>query len=147
MAEPATPTPAWARYGSLGLSAAGLAISIYLTVDHFTTSPVLACPATATVNCQKVLTSPSAVVLGIPVAVYGLVFFVAMVALTVPAAWRDDRLRRVRLGMCLVGVAAVVYLVGVELFVLDSICLWCTAVHVLTVALFGVLAFALALER
>jgi uncharacterized membrane protein len=137
----------WARYGSLGLSAAGLAVSAYLTVDHFTTSPVLACPATAAVNCQKVLSSSSAVVLGIPVALYGLVFFVAMVALTLPYAWRDPRLRLVRLAASLVGVATVIYLIGVELFTVGSICLWCTAVHVITIALFAVFAFATALER
>src|SRR5262245_11290452 len=145
MAERAT--PAWARTGTLGLSVAGLAVSIYLTVDHFTSSPVLACPATAAVNCEKVTTSPYASVLGIPVALYGLVFFAAMVALSLPYAWRDPGLRPVRLGAAVVGVAWVVYLVGVELFAVGSICLWCTAVHVITVALFAVLAFATALER
>jgi uncharacterized membrane protein len=96
-------TPAWARSGTLGLSVAGLAVSVYLTVDHFTTRPVLACPATATVNCEKVLTSSWANVLGIPVALYGLVFFIAM---TWPSAWRDPRLNPVRLGAAAVGVAA-----------------------------------------
>jgi uncharacterized membrane protein len=139
--------PAWSRYGTLGLSAAGLAVSLYLTIDHFTTSPVLACPATAAVNCQKVLTSPSAVVLGVPVAVYGLVFFAAMVALTLPYAWRNQRLRTARLAVSLVGVATVIYLIGVELFTVGSICLWCTAVHVITIALFAMFAFAMALER
>ena len=140
------PEPAWSRYGTLGLSVAGLAVSLYLTIDHFTTSPVLACPATAAVNCQKVLTSPSAVVLGIPVALYGLVFFLAMVALTLPYAWRYPGLRRVRLPASLVGVASVLYLIGVELFTVGSICLWCTAVHVITIALFAMFAFTMALE-
>ena len=138
--------PTWARYGSLGLSAAGLAISVYLTVDHYTSRPVLACPATAFVDCEKVTNSPQSMLLGIPVAVYGLVFFAGMVALTLPMAWRDRRLRTVRLGASLVGVAAVVYLVGVELFAVDRICLWCTAVHVISVALFAMFAFAAALE-
>jgi uncharacterized membrane protein len=145
MAERAT--PAWARTGTLGLSLAGLAVSVYLTIDHFGTRSVLACPANATVNCEKVTTSSYASVLGIPVALYGLVFFVAMVALTLPYAWRDPRLRPVRLGAALVGVAWVVYLVGVELFAVDAICLWCTAVHVITVALFAILAFATALDH
>ena len=140
-------TPAWARTGTLGLSAAGLAVSVYLTVDHFNTRSVLACPASATVDCEKVTTSQYASVLGIPVALYGLVFFVGMVALTLPYAWRDPRLRTVRLGAALVGVAWVVYLVGVELFAVNAICLWCTAVHVITVALFAVLAFATALDH
>ena len=145
MPEPVTPS--WARTGTLALSVAGLAVSVYLTVDHFTTRSVLACPATASVNCEKVTTSSYASVLGIPVALYGLVFFVAMVALTLPYAWRDPRLRTARLGAALVGVAFVVYLVGAELFGVGAICLWCTAVHVITVAIFGVLAFAVALER
>jgi uncharacterized membrane protein len=32
----------------------------------------------------------------------------------------------------------VLYLVYAELFILDAICLWCTAVHVLALALFAV---------
>jgi uncharacterized membrane protein len=38
----------------------------------------------------------------------------------------------------------VFYLVYAELFVLDAICLWCTAVHVITVALFGAIAWGTA---
>jgi uncharacterized membrane protein len=140
-------TPGWARTGSLGLAGVGLALSIYLTVDHFTTRPMLACPATATVNCEKVTTSQYASVLGIPVAIFGLVFFVAMLALTLPITWRYTWLRPVRLGAAAVGVASVVYLVGVELFGVGAICLWCTAVHVVTFALFAVLVFAAAFDK
>jgi uncharacterized membrane protein len=38
----------------------------------------------------------------------------------------------------------VVYLVYAELFLVDAVCLWCTVVHVLTVALFAVVALATA---
>jgi uncharacterized membrane protein len=44
-----------------------------------------------------------------------------------------------------VGAVFVLYLVWVELFRVDAICLWCTAVHVVTVALFAVIAFGSAL--
>lgn len=50
-----------------------------------------------------------------------------------------------RLGFATLGVIFVAYLVYAELFVIDAICLWCTAVHVLTVALFAVIAFGTAL--
>jgi uncharacterized membrane protein len=50
-----------------------------------------------------------------------------------------------RLAFATIGVGFVAYLVYAELFVLDAICLWCTGVHVLTVALFAVIAFANAL--
>jgi uncharacterized membrane protein len=141
------PAPPWARLGSLGLSVAGLGVSAYLAVDHFTSRPVLACPATAVVNCEKVTTSPQSVLLGIPVALYGLVFFVAMVALTLPYAWRDERLARARVGAAALGVVSVFYLVGVELFAVDAICLWCTAVHVITIVLFAILVFAMAVRQ
>jgi uncharacterized membrane protein len=38
------------------------------------------------------------------------------------------------------GVLFVLYLAWAELCKIDAICLWCTAVHVLTAALFGVIA-------
>jgi hypothetical protein len=39
---------------SLVFALAGLLISIYLTVEHYTTSALLACPQSATINRQKV---------------------------------------------------------------------------------------------
>jgi uncharacterized membrane protein len=37
-----------------------------------------------------------------------------------------------------VGALTVLYLVWVELFRVNAICLWCTAVHVVTLSLFAV---------
>jgi uncharacterized membrane protein len=138
--------PRWAGLSGLGLSLAGLAVSAYLTVEHATAGRSLACPETGVVNCATVLSSPQAVVLGVPVAVFGLVYFVAMVALTAPPVWRraNPILDRLRVGLAVLGVLSVCYLLYVELFVVDAICLWCTVVHVLTVALFGVLVMDLA---
>jgi uncharacterized membrane protein len=125
------------------LAVAGLAVSIYLTVEHYTASTTLACPETGVVNCAKVTTSPQSMILGIPVAVLGLVFFVGMVALSVPALWRNrsGQVRWSRIGLAGIGVLFVIYLLYVELFVVDAICLWCTTVHVITVALFVVTAY------
>ena len=36
-----------------------------------------------------------------------------------------------------VGIVSVIYLVWVELFKVEAICLWCTGVHVLTFVLFA----------
>lgn len=40
---------------------------------------------------------------------------------------------------------SVLFLLSVELFIVNAICLWCTAVHVLTIALFAVIALGAAL--
>jgi uncharacterized membrane protein len=139
--------PAWLPVVSLALAVAGLLVAGYLTVEHFTASTTLACPETGVVNCTKVTTSEQSKVLGIPVALLGLVFFVPMVIACLPPLWRDQRpaIRYGRLGLAGLGVLFVFYLVYAELFVIDAICLWCTAVHVLTVALFAVIAFGSAL--
>ena len=150
-ADPAAVTssaPPWARSSSLALSLAGLAVSAYLTVEHYSSSATLACPETGVVNCVKVTTSSYSTLAGVPVALLGLLFFAAMTLLCTPAAWRGTSawLDRARLAGAVAGVAMVVYLVWAELFRIDAICLWCTVVHALTVALFAVLAVAAALR-
>lgn len=139
--------PRWVPTTSLVLCVLGLLDSAYLTYEHFTSSATLACSDTGAINCLKVTTSSYATIAGVPVAVLGLVFFVVMTALCLPAAWRSPSpgVHRARLGASVVGLLMVFYLVYVELFRLDAICLWCTFVHVLTFALFGVVAVATAL--
>jgi uncharacterized membrane protein len=76
----------------------------------------------------------------IPVAVIGLAYYAGLVALTTPRAWRAASLHWVRVGALAAGIAFVLYLVYTELFTLDAICLWCTTVHVITIALFILVA-------
>jgi uncharacterized membrane protein len=138
--------PRWPAITTLVLSVLGLAVSLYLTIEHYTSSTTLACPETGVVNCQKVTTSAESSLVGIPVALLGLIFFVVMVPLCLPAAWRSRRpeLRWARLAFTLVGIGFVIYLVYTELFTLDAICLYCTAVHVITVLLFATVALGMA---
>jgi uncharacterized membrane protein len=84
---------------------------------------------------------------GVPVAFLGLAFFLAMVAARLPGSWRrtTPAVRRGRVALAVAGVGFVVYLIFAELFLLDAVCLWCTAVHVVAFGLFGVVALATAL--
>jgi uncharacterized membrane protein len=75
----------------------------------------------------------------VPVAVLGLAYFLAVLVLLLPRAWAEPRLDRVRVVVGVLGVAMVLYLLWIELFRVDAICLWCTAVHVCTVALLAVI--------
>ena len=136
----------WIPLASLGLAVVGLCVSVYLTIEHFTSSSTLACPDTGALNCLKVTTSEQSALVGIPVAVLGLVYFVAMLVASLPASWRSSLpwMRYGRLALAAVGVLFVFYLVFAELFTLDAICLWCTAVHVLAVGLFALTAIGTA---
>jgi uncharacterized membrane protein len=122
------------------LCLAGLGVSTYLTIAHYNAKLLLACPETGIVNCAKVTESPQSAILGVPVALLGLLYFVAIAPLHLPAAWRSDSslLRRARVGAAVAGILMVLYLVYTELFTLDALCLWCTAVHVVTFLLFVV---------
>ena len=139
-AEPAIKVPpVWFQLVTWALAIAGLGVSIYLTIAHYTSSSILACSDKGLVNCGLVTTSPESMVFGVfPVAVLGLAFYVFMVAAVSPWAWRlkYPQLAWARLASVIVGIGFVLYLVYTELFTLNAICLWCTSVHVLTFLLF-----------
>jgi uncharacterized membrane protein len=141
-----TAAPRWAVVSSPALSLLGLAASAYLTYEHYSASTTLACPETSALNCVKVTSSSWSELAGVPVALLGLLFYLAVTAACLPFAWRrpEPWVARARLGALAAGVAFVVYLVWAELFKIDAICLWCTVVHVATVALFSVVVLVAA---
>lgn len=139
--------PGWLAPVALLLVVVGIADATYLTIAHYTTPVVLSCPDTGVINCAKVTTSSYSAILGIPLAVLGLVFFVGMLPFQLPVAWRSANpwVRGLRLAGAASGVLMVFWLLYVELYKLNAICLYCTAAHILTVALFVVVAIGTAL--
>lgn len=121
----------------LVLGGAGLLVSAYLTILHFTAGQGLYCPEGGVVNCAAVLSSPESSVLGIPVAAFGLVFFAVYLA-SVFARRRlsSPRQSQFALAWALGGAVVVMYLVFAELFLVHYICLWCSFTHLLVLALF-----------
>ncbi len=141
MSRETGPVPAWARVSTFLLSLVGLGISTYLTITHFAGTQYLVCSSTGTVDCAAVTTSAQSYFLHIPVAVLGLAQFVAMTALNSPWGWRSRwyPLHVARLALAAVGVAFVLWLLAAELLIIDHICLWCTGVHVVSLALLLIL--------
>ncbi|MBV9206821.1 MAG: hypothetical protein JO037_15850 [Actinobacteria bacterium] len=142
---PAGPAP-WLQLITFGLALAGLGVSTYLTVAHFTESALAGCSESGLVNCTRVTTSPQSYVFGIPVAVLGLAFYVFAVAIMSPWAWQSARreVHLLRLASMVAGIGFVLYLLYAELFIIGSICLYCTSVHVITFVLFALTVFAAA---
>jgi len=141
--------PAWVRWTALALSLAGLGVSIYLTIAHYTSTTILACSNKGYVDCAKVTTSAQSMVFGVlPVAVLGLAFYVFMTAVNTPWGWRL-RIPQVwwaRIGSAVVGIGFVLYLLYAEIIQIGNICLWCTSVHVITFLLFVLLVFTATLS-
>ncbi len=122
------------------LSLLGLAISVYLTAYHYAGIP-LVCSDKGVINCNNVLNSPISYIFGIPIAVYGIPFFAVELALSLFTRNRDA----VMLWNVL-GIAMVAYFVYLE-YRIGNICIWCTSVHVIVVALLGLSAYQLVKDK
>jgi uncharacterized membrane protein len=125
-----TPTP-YARglRPTVVLAGLGLAGSVGLQVLHFRayTSPASTgfCAVAAKVDCNAVALSPWSVILGVPVALWGVVFFFFVgLALITRSPFA--------LPMVLLGAAGSLGLALVEVFAVGSVCLFCEAVHVIS---------------
>lgn len=131
--------PRWLPITCLILSILALAVSIYLTYEHFapTGGTGLACPIGGK-SCTTVTTSAQSRFLGVPVALLGLLYYLGMVVLNLPALWcsRSPALGWIRLAAAVAGMMFVLWLIYAELFIIGAICMWCTVVHVLTFVLF-----------
>jgi uncharacterized membrane protein len=122
---------------ALAASLAGIAISIYLTVVHYSTIP-LACPANAVVNCEQVLSSSYAVIGGspIPTSAAGIVWFAVSALLAAGLLAGRQRLARIQLGWSALGLVTALVLVYIEIVQLGAVCIWCTAAHLLVLLIF-----------
>lgn len=133
----------------LVLTLLGLGDSIYLAYEHATANATLACSGGAAVDCAKVTTSSYSRLAGVPVAYLGVAFFVAAFGLAVMTLAGSARVaayaENLRLAASAVGVAMVAYLIWAEVQV-GAICLWCTGVHVVTLALFVLSLFVVVLR-
>ena len=130
------------RWTTLALAVFGSAVSAYLTWVHYSGQLAL-CLGSG--GCETVQASPYAELAGLPVALLGLVAFVAATAIAAfrlragAPAWTLTALFGIGLG----GTLFAAYLTYLELFVIHAICPWCVVVDSAIAALFVVTLFEL----
>lgn len=122
---------------AFALSLVGVGLSTYMTIAHFTEAAILACAGGGELSCTAVTTSSQSEVVGVPVAVMGLAYFLALSVLTAPPLWkRGGRMvALIRTGLSIAGVAFVLWLVAAEVLIIGHVCLWCTGVHLVTLTI------------
>jgi len=107
------------RIPTIAVALAGLAIASYLTIVHYAGGePVCAIAH----GCATVQKSSYAELAGIPVAVLGLVGYVAILASLVKDT---ETTRSVTALLAIGGLAFSAWLTYVEIWELDAICIWC----------------------
>jgi uncharacterized membrane protein len=110
----------------------GIGVATYITIaDSGGGAP--ACLAGGG-GCETVAGSSYSHILGINVAVFGIVGYVLLVA---AAVLRGDAARMAGFGISLAGFGFSVYLTYLELFKIEAICQWCVSSAVLMTVLFG----------
>ena len=112
---------------------AGLAVAGYLTWVHFDDA-ALVCVTGG--GCETVQESEYAEIAGVPVAALGLVAYAIVLGLVA----RDTPGARLGAAMlAVVGFLFSMYLLALQLFVIDAVCAWCLANDVVIAPLLAVL--------
>jgi len=110
------------------LAMAGMGVAAYLAYSHYADQPI-ACAGMS--GCAAVENSEYSTIIGIPVAVLGMLFSAGLLALVL--AWvarlplAEEWAPLAAFSMTLAGVAFAAYLTYIELFVVEDICIWCTS--------------------
>ena len=121
---------------------AGVFLSIYLTLYKLGYIGELQC---AVGSCETVNTSRWATFLGLPVAAWGLGFYVATLGLVlvgIQERYADSRAVSLALvGLTGWGVLFSAWLTYLELFVINAICMWCV-ISAIMVAIMFVISLA-----
>lgn len=113
------------------LSIAGFFDSSYLTILHYKN---IVPPCTITKDCEVVLNSQFSTVLGIPIALFGSLFFLALIFLLLLNKW-NQAFKYFKL-LTLLGLIASVILFCIQAFVLHSFCQYCLLSEIITLAIF-----------
>ena len=136
-----TPRPRrWVPWVLTGLAFAGFVISLYLTFVHYRG---YVSPCYVVHGCETVQTSKYSVVLGVPLALLGTVFFGLMFYLGIAllTVRRSTVVTVFRL-LAFVGAIAIIPLFLLQAIVLKAFCTYCVATEAVMLALW-LLAFLL----
>lgn len=99
----------------------------YLTYEHYA-KLIVPCRIALFADCGKVLNSPYATPFGVPLALLGLIHYTALLIVAI-CAWRyKSRLwSSLLLAQTCLGLIASLYFMYLQLFVIQALCLYCTA--------------------
>ena len=121
------------RLGAALVALAGIAVAGYLTWVHFDDA-ALVCVAGG--GCETVQESEYAEIAGAPVALLGLGAYTLLLGLIV---WDSPTARLAAATIAFVGLVFALYLLALQLFVIDAVCVWCLVNDVLIAPLLSVL--------
>ena len=137
-------------YVAIALALAGVVLGFILTRNYFQHTVVGAatgCAINAYVDCDRISSSAFAAIGRVPISAFGLGMHAAVLAALVVAHF-STRVRQGLIGgsavLALAATVVSVVLAVVSFFVIRALCLYCTALQLVNLALAGTLVFGLA---
>jgi uncharacterized membrane protein len=121
------------RLAAAIVALAGVGVAGYLTWVHFDDA-ALVCVAGG--GCETVQESGYAEIAGVPVAALGLVAYSIVLGFV---AWDSPSARLAAATIALVGLLFSMYLLVLQLFVIDAVCVWCMVNDVVIAPLLALL--------
>lgn len=115
-------------------------ITIFLVYAHFKPEASTVCQISESWDCDIVNKSIYSEVLGIPVSIMGLAFYLLMLAYSIRGFFRDQsHLAPYALLATLAGTLFALYLTAVETFILYTYCIFCVTQQVIILIELGTL--------
>lgn len=122
----------------LALAFLGLADSFYLAESAATDTPLICGPGMLD-GCNAVAQSPYSRLFGIPLGVYGVVFYVlVLIAVSALMSFKERRIERVLFLLTGGGALASIIFIGIQVFLIQALCVYCLASALVSFALFGI---------
>ena len=121
------------------LSLAGIFVALYLLLYKLGIIGELSCSVG---SCETVNSSKWAKFLGLPVAAWGVAWYVVMFAVSIASTSEryasSDGMSKLLLFLAVSGFLFTVYLTSLELFVIHAICQWCVISAIIVTIIFGI---------
>ncbi|MGC8688256.1 MAG: vitamin K epoxide reductase family protein [Candidatus Micrarchaeia archaeon] len=102
-------------------------LAIYLTFVHYNSS-ILLCPDTGIINCNSVITSKFSTILGVPISLLAVIFFL----FAFPIIKRNNEI--LIFIWAVIGISAILYSLS-GMFILGEICIYCSLLDIIILSL------------
>ncbi|MDX1535353.1 MAG: vitamin K epoxide reductase family protein [Candidatus Spechtbacterales bacterium] len=126
----------YARILLILLAITGIGFMSYLTYLHFAPDSSSFCDVGEKLSCSTVNTSQYSKVMGIPFSILGVLYFTGVLGMAI-FQYNKKNLKYFLIAT-IVFLGPSFYLTGIELFVLDTICLFCEGSKLVMLAIVGV---------
>jgi uncharacterized membrane protein len=131
--SPLNNVPKWVPISLLIIALIGFADAAFLTVEHYKGE----IPPCQVGGCEQVLTSEYSTILGIPVALYGALYYLSIAVLVFLAIEsKSNRILKIAMIATLIGFIMSLWFFYLQAFVIYSYCQYCLVSTATSLAIF-----------